>query len=88
MDGVSEPLPEKHELYVDLEPHLGAPVGVQIRFQLNMLITPDAAFPPLSNLTEKLTVLPIFWAQEGFKQPPAGIALLGDFSQSRFGHLT
>ena len=29
---MSEPELEKHEMYLDLEPQLGAPVGIQIRF--------------------------------------------------------
>ena len=32
VEGVSEPELEKHEMYLDLEPQLGAPVGIQIRF--------------------------------------------------------
>ncbi len=69
---MSEAKQQEHELYIDLEPHLGAPVGAQVRFQLNMMITPDPAFPPLRNLTENRTVLPIFWAQEGFDRAPPG----------------
>lgn len=70
MRGVSEPNSAKHELYIDLEPHLGALVGVQARFQLNIVIRPDPAFPPLKNLKNAVTVLPIFWAQEGYDELP------------------
>ena len=61
---------DDHEMYLDLEPQLGAPVGIQIRFQLNLLIQRDPDFPPLANLGKNLTVLPIFWAQEGYDLPP------------------
>ncbi len=42
----------------------------QIRFQLNLLLQKDPDFPPLANLGKNLTVLPIFWAQEGYELPP------------------
>lgn len=70
VEGISLPNPVLHELYVDLEPHLGALVGVQGRFQLNLVVRQDTAFPPLSNLTEAVTVIPVFWAQEGYDVLP------------------
>ena len=70
IQGLSEPDPNNHELYIDLEPHLGALLGVQARFQLNLILRPDRAFPPLANLTHPITVLPIFWVQEGYDQLP------------------
>ena len=42
----------------------------RIRFQLNLIIESDQDFPPLANLAKNLTVLPIFWAQEGYELPP------------------
>ena len=30
VEGISPPNPELHELYIDLEPHLGALVGAQV----------------------------------------------------------
>ena len=56
-----------HGLYIDLEPTMGAPLSIQVRFQVNLVIEPDSNFPPLSNITSPLTVLPTFWAQEGFE---------------------
>ena len=41
-----------------------------LRFQLNLLLQKDPDFPPLANLGNNLTVLPIFWAQEGYEIPP------------------
>ena len=70
IQGLSDPDPNNHELYLDLEPHLGALLGVQARFQLNLILRPDRAFPPLANLTHPITVLPIFWVQEGYDQLP------------------
>ena len=49
--GVSDPDPKVHESYLDVEPHLGALIGAQARFQANLILTPDPAFPPLANLT-------------------------------------
>ena len=70
IDGISDPVPENHELYLDLEPHLGAMLGAQARFQVNIILRPDQAFPPLANLTNPVTVLPVFWLQEGYDQLP------------------
>ena len=67
VEGISRPDPELHELYIDLEPHLGALLGAQARFQLNLVIRQDSAFPPLANLTNSVTVVPMFWAQEGYR---------------------
>ena len=49
--GVSDPDPKVHESYLDVEPHLGALIGAQARFQANLILTPDPVFPPLANLT-------------------------------------
>ena len=43
---------------------------MQIRFQVNLLVRRDEAFPPLANLQQNMTVLPIFWAQEGYDTVP------------------
>lgn len=58
---------DAHGMFVTLEPTLGAPVEAQISFQLNLVLRPDPAFVPLANLTAPVTVLPVFWAQEGFE---------------------
>ena len=56
---------------------------MQIRFQVNLLVRRDEAFPPLANLQQNMTVLPIFWAQEGYDTVPDStltmmeIAILG-----------
>ena len=49
--GLSDPDPKIHETYLDVEPHFGALIGAQARFQANLILRPDPAFPPLANLT-------------------------------------
>lgn len=71
VEGISPPNPKLHELYIDLEPHLGALVGAQARFQLNLVVRRDAAFPPLANLSRPVTVIPLFWLQEGYEKLPS-----------------
>ena len=63
---------------MEIEPNLGVPVSMQIRFQVNLLLQRDSAFPPLANLREDLTVLPIFWAQEGYDTVPDSTLTLMD----------
>ena len=62
----SSPSRHQHEFYVSLDPELGVPVSAQVRFQLNLHLRRDAAFPPLSRLPKTPVVLPLLWAQEGF----------------------
>ena len=67
-------------MYIEIEPTLGVPVNMQIRFQVNLLLRQDSAFPPLSNLQQDFTVLPIFWAQEGYETVPDSTLALMDFA--------
>ena len=34
------------------------------------MLRKDPIFPPLTNLSQEVTVLPLFWAQEGYDQLP------------------
>ena len=68
--GIPPPSVSDHSLYLDLEPTFGNPVSYHVRFQVNLLLERDPAFPPLRNITAPgTTVLPMFWAQEGFQDP-------------------
>jgi len=80
INGVSPPTEEDHQMYIEIEPKLGVPVNMQIRFQVNLLLNRDSAFPPLANLSSDLTVLPIFWAQEGYNTVPDSTLMLMDFA--------
>ena len=71
VNGISDPNPTQHELYLDLEPHLGGLVAAQARFQLNLVLRNDPAFEVLAKVPN-ITVLPIFWVTEGYKQLPEG----------------
>merc|ERR1711997_304390 len=53
---------------------------MEIRFQVNLLLRRDSAFPPLANLQQDFTVIPIFWAQEGYNTVPDSTLLLMDFA--------
>ena len=44
----------------------------QARFQVNLVVRRDPSFPPLANLNNSVTVIPLFWAQEGYDELPAG----------------
>ena len=44
----------------------------QARFQVNLVVRQDPSFPPLANLNNSVTVIPLFWAQEGYDELPAG----------------
>ena len=80
INGVSPPTKEDHEMYIEIEPTLGVPVNMQIRFQVNLLLNRDSAFPPLAKLQNDLTVLPVFWAQEGYNTVPDSTLMLMDFA--------
>ena len=78
--GIAPAKKHDHELYIEIEPNLGVPVNMQIRFQVNLLLRRDSAFPPLANLQQDLTVIPIFWAQEGYDTVPDSTLTLMDIA--------
>ena len=39
---------------------------------MNLVVRRDLSFPPLANLNNSVTVIPLFWAQEGYDELPAG----------------
>ena len=53
---------------------------MEIRFQVNLLLRRDSAFPPLANIQQDFTVIPIFWAQEGYNTVPDSTLTLMDFA--------
>ena len=63
---------------MEIEPNLGVPVNMQIRFQVNLLLQRDTAFPPLAHLKQDFSVLPLFWAQEGYDTIPDSTLTLID----------
>lgn len=74
VEGVSTAQESLHRSYLDLEPSLGGSLAIQMRLQVNLVVERDENFPPLANLSseEDLTVLPMFWVQEGFDSPDRG----------------
>ena len=72
VDGVAPPDPREHETLVEVDPKLSTPITIKARFQLNLIIRKDSAFPPLQNLPLEeggVAVLPMLWASEGFHMP-------------------
>ena len=90
--GISPADLSSHQTLVDLDPVLGGTLSIKARFQMNLVLERDSAFPPLEklpvgkwimqssladNLTHvyynsiltKVTVLPLFWVEEGFDAP-------------------
>ena len=39
---------------------------------MNLVVRQDPSFPPLANLNKSVTVIPLFWAQEGYDELPTG----------------
>jgi len=81
VEGVTPPNSTTHGFFLDMEPSLGVPLRINVRFQLNILLRPDPAFPPLAKLKRPLTVQPLLWAVEGYDQlydgkPPAKLLLV------------
>ena len=74
--GVSPANSSLHSTFIDLEPTTGTPVAMQVAFQANIIVEKDAAFPPLANLSQDRSVVPIIWAREGFTGLDGGGAAL------------
>ena len=72
IENMSPPTAALHESYFEMEPTLGIPLAIQIRFQVQLMVEPDESFPPLAKLPHPY-LLPLFWAQEGFDSRTEGI---------------
>ena len=69
---MTPPDPQEHRTLVEVDPALSTPITIKARFQLNLIIRKDSAFPPLQNLPleeGEVSVLPMLWASEGFHMP-------------------
>ena len=69
---MTPPVPQEHKTLVEVDPALSTPITIKARFQLNLIIRKDSAFPPLQNLPLPeggVSVLPMLWASEGFHMP-------------------
>ena len=72
VEGVTPPNHTEHRTVVEVDPLLSTPITIKARFQLNLVIRKDSAFPPLQNLPLEesgVAVLPMLWASEGFHMP-------------------
>jgi hypothetical protein len=50
----------------------GRPTNTENSTFVNLVVRRDPSFPPLANLNNSVTVIPLFWAQEGYDELPAG----------------
>ena len=74
-----KPEKSKHEFYMDIVPEFGMPLSIQLRFQLNMVLTRNEKVPEIANM-EKEIVMPFLWAQVGFNEPSTYMSKLFRFS--------
>ena len=70
---MSKPDLDLHQLHIDRQPDVGAPLSIRVSFQVNLLLERDSNFPPLARILPapgQKVALPVFWAEEGIKAPP------------------
>lgn len=54
---------EDHQIFIDFEPMLGAPLSARKRLQFNIFIMPVEKFKLMKTFPNAL--LPLFWVEEG-----------------------
>lgn len=57
------PDPKKHEMYIDIEPRMGIPLGVAARMQINIVVERVEKLLRFSNITER-KFYPVLWFSE------------------------
>ncbi|XP_049819911.1 sensory neuron membrane protein 2 [Aethina tumida] len=89
LDGVKglSPDPDKHMLFLNVEPNTGTPLQGAKRLQLNMVLKPDEKIDMAKNLPK--VVYPMLWVEESMKLPPKYVDKLNDdyFSKVNLGNI-
>ncbi|XP_031330382.1 scavenger receptor class B member 1-like isoform X1 [Photinus pyralis] len=65
IDGL-EPIKEKHENYVKIQPKLGVPLEIKLRVQLNLRVDQAENVRPVSTFPSMM--FPIMWLEEGIDE--------------------
>ncbi|KDR20477.1 Scavenger receptor class B member 1 [Zootermopsis nevadensis] len=68
VEGMSPPDPEKHQLYIDVQPQMGVALGARARIQLNLAVSQVVDIKQVATFPD--IVFPIMWFEEGIDHLP------------------
>jgi len=68
VEGISPPDPEKHRLYIDVQPQMGVALGARARIQLNLAVSQVVDIKQVATFPD--IVFPIMWFEDGIDHLP------------------
>uniref|UniRef100_A0A8D8S8B9 Scavenger receptor class B member 1 n=1 Tax=Cacopsylla melanoneura TaxID=428564 RepID=A0A8D8S8B9_9HEMI len=75
VEGISKPDPEKHALFIDVQPEMGVALRARARIQINLAVSQVVDIKQVATFPD--IVFPIMWFEDGIdKLPPAVTDLL------------
>ncbi|KAK6645191.1 hypothetical protein RUM43_001467 [Polyplax serrata] len=71
VDGMSEPDPEKHQLYIDIQPVMGVALRAKARIQINLAVSQVVDIKQVATFPD--IVFPIMWFEDGIEELPSQV---------------
>ncbi|KAF9819198.1 hypothetical protein SFRURICE_019519 [Spodoptera frugiperda] len=74
VEGISPPIPEKHRLFIDVQPEMGIAMRARARIQINLAVSQVVDIKQVANFPD--IVFPILWFEEGIDELPEQVRSL------------
>lgn len=74
VEGISEPVKEDHELFIDVQPTMGATLRARARIQINLAVSQVVDIKQVANFPD--IVFPIMWFEDGMDGLPEEVTNL------------
>lgn len=74
VEGISPPEPEKHRLFIDVQPEMGIAMRARARIQINLAVSQVVDIKQVANFPD--IVFPILWFEEGIDELPEQVTSL------------
>ncbi|XP_071440719.1 scavenger receptor class B member 1-like isoform X2 [Hetaerina americana] len=68
VEGISPPEKEKHQLYIDIQPEMGAALSARARVQINLAVSQVVDIKQVATFPD--IIFPIMWFEEGIDSLP------------------
>ncbi|XP_026317403.1 scavenger receptor class B member 1 isoform X2 [Hyposmocoma kahamanoa] len=74
VEGISPPDPEKHRLFIDVQPEMGIAMRARARIQINLAVSQVVDIKQVANFPD--IIFPILWFEEGIDELPSEVTSL------------
>ncbi|XP_063219988.1 lysosome membrane protein 2 [Bacillus rossius redtenbacheri] len=71
IDGISPPDPEKHQLYIDVQPQMGIALSARARIQINLAVSQVVDIKQVATFPD--IIFPILWFEDGIDGLPVEV---------------